>query len=409
MKTWEGCVLVGTGVVGLALSVGCGKVSTGASNDPDEILGAEAGKMSTSKGGSRDSTKGGQGGTGSTSTGGSGPTAASGGDMPAQGGADFVEGAAGEPGIGPGCVLDQNGMCVDSPRLFETLKGCSKIQLLQQESGVYALSTGTTQLLRVAPRSKRRVIADQLREAVTMAPPTAFTANAKRAFVAVGASIVRVALDTGDKTTLATVAENIADLYVTADTVYFISGNQLMSVGATALGEPPTLITTAGAQGLPKSVAYTFGYLIWASDLAYQLEAQKPWNGEQFTLAPSQGGLLLGPGALQVDNSYVYWVNFNLVRTALNGPPDPPFSSETVATPNNDVVAFAVHKSPGDVEYGAYVASSQGELGKVSSLQPDSLVPTPLARDLGSVTSLAVDDTYVFAATTDCNVLAVPR
>jgi hypothetical protein len=173
-------------------------------------------------------------------------------------------------------------------------------------------------------------------------------------------------------------------------------------VDASSTGLEGRTVTVAGDEGLPRAVAYTYGHLLWAADASYQVEAlQVQFGVETFKLAPSQGGLLFGSGALQVDYQYVYWVNFTLQRSPLTKP----HFVETVASGRADITAFALDASPKGLATLAYFASNTGDIEKAQPGAPSHW----LARGIGNVTSLAVDSAFLYAATAGCNVLALPN
>lgn len=382
----------------------CGKVGRGHGSELTEP--SEAGQSATSQSGaagSRVNTGGrGQGG-GASNAGGKSPIIVRGGAATSEGG---EESAAGGAFVTPGdCTYyDDKGECATPPQVLATIANCGKLQLRREGGVLFALSLASAQLWRIGlnPPTAPTVLAGDLFDVASKAAPSAFTTDSKSAYVAAGMTITRIDLSTGARATVTTVGHTIVDVAVAGDALYYIRGNELVTVSA--VGSNNVGQIHAIADGAPLAIAFTANHMIWGDEGTAQVEAlQMPLpNGNQFTLAPSQGALLTGPGSLQVDLLYVYWSNFQIHRAAPDRPAEVP---QQFGSASDDVVAFTLNATPNQLASTAYFATSTGELRK-AQVGADS---EWLASDVGTVTSVAADIARVYAANTDCKVLAVPN
>ncbi len=408
-------------VPALAAALGCGKTSqrAGDGGDVDPDLGA-AGRLAGTGGG----TAGGGTAAGGASTGsggkqGSGAAGSGGKQTSGAGGVGLAgSGGANEGGIGglsmvpvQGCVVDASGTCVEPPDLVANIRGCEKLQLLVRGEALYILSSATRQLFRLMDALPTlATVPGGLSDGVTAGLPTAFALDSGYAYVAVGQALLRVDLESALIAVVAREPETIADVTVVEGRLYYAHGGAVSYVPKDGFDASGAAITTGLAGPSPKSMAATAGSIVWGNLGSASIESLSPALGEFHVVAPSQGGLILGHRALQVDRQNVFWMNFNLKRATVTGAPTD--VGDVVIPAGGDLVAFALGSPPDEIAAQAYLATTNGtiEVGAISDPIVDGPNPaTGLARDMGSVTSMAVDSGRVFVATTDCNVTAILR
>ncbi len=347
----------------------------------------------------------GTGGEGLAGTGGTGGTGGMGAMMGGTGGtAPMVP--------GPGCIVDGGGMCVGLPSPLLNVPGCEKLEVYYASQTLYALSTGTRQLFYLKDGTNDfGEIPSVLSDGVTEGLPTAFAVDLdeRYAFVAVGLALVRVDLRFGGTTGLTREAEPIVDLNENSGVVTYVHGAAVSSIQGYSPGDGITGLAADIDGAKPSAIAVNSSAVVWASSGSSSVRALSTvGRGEIFTVAPSQGNLVLGHRALQTDTKNVFWMNFGLKRANVAGTPAD--TVDVVTSFNGDMVAFALDSS--DVATQAYVATSGGTIeygvirGGITNAPTDGTV---LARDLGTVTSVAIDPGRIFVATADCNLSSVPR
>jgi hypothetical protein len=299
--------------------------------------------------------------------------------------------------------------CTDEPAAFGEIAGCGTLKLALDAGKLYALSTMTGDLgsIAVPAGGAPTPVATGLTGA------TAFAVDAMNAYVVAGMSIHRVALAGGAAAVVVTETTAIHDVAVSAGTLYYGTGNNVKSIAATATDGAPAAvqIALAASEGEPQAVAVSGTTLLYASASAMNVERcdttmdcvagagtdVEERGAGHFKIGASQGGLIFGHRSMQTDGTKVYWVNNANIQGGVFAGTEP--GTLGVGTKDGGAVtAYAVTPT------AVYFADADQNFQKAAL---GDEMPTWLARGLGMVSSMVVDDTSVYLAS-GCKILKAP-
>ena len=290
------------------------------------------------------------------------------------------------------------GKCTPAPRLLARLPGCGVVRLLLQSGKLYALDQAAGELVRIALPGGSRV-----RIAQGLSAPSAFALDATTAYVVTGKSIARVSLSDGATSVAVKEAAGIYDVAVRDGKLYYgvgkpddMPGGDVKSVAASAINGAGVPIAKVADLGVPKGVAVSGDYVFYATDEASEVQADLLVGVGHVKVAPSQGALMFGHRSVQTDGQNVLWMSVNVQRRA-------PSSTEqidnTVAWSRTLATAFAFNATT------VYVASDAGDLEKAAfGVQPSQR----LARNLGRIDSIVLDDVNVYFSTVGGKIMTTP-
>jgi len=291
------------------------------------------------------------------------------------------------------------GKCTSAPSLLAQLSGCGVVRLLLQSGKLYALDQAAGQLENIAlPGGARRRIAKGL------GAPSAFALDATNAYIVTDKSIARVSLADGVTSVVVIEAADIYDVAVHDGKLYYgvgkpddMPGGDVKSVAASAINGAGVSVAAVGDQGVPKGVAVSGDYVFYATDGAADVQADLLVGAGHVKIAPSQGALVFGHRSVQSDGQNVLWISFNVQRRA---PSSIDQIDNTVAwSRTSSATAFAFNATT------VYLASESGDLEKA----PFAVEPAQwLARNLGRVDSIVLDDVNVYFSTARGKIMTTP-
>jgi hypothetical protein len=292
------------------------------------------------------------------------------------------------------------GTCAPELVMFGEVAGCGSLAL-QSVPGkaIYVLATMTGAISSIpAAGGAATPIA-------TVAGATAFALDDTAIYVAAGMKVVRVPLTGGASTELVTEAKKIYDVAVSNGKIYYATDKFIKGASASAAG-PATTVATSIDEGEAQGVAVSGTTLLYASNIAYNLESD-PIAGDGHTkIGASQSALIFGHRSVQADATSVYWANTALNKAPIAGA-EHPITAAAAPIDGKAVIAFAVDGRPG--KETAYIATEDGNLAKSTFTDAEAgTEATWMARKLPQVTSIVLDDTSVFAAAA-CKILKAPR
>jgi hypothetical protein len=296
------------------------------------------------------------------------------------------------------------GACTTEPMSIGEIAGCGTLKLQIAGGKIYALSTMTGDLASMAAPAGGA--ATPIATGITGA--TAFVVDATNAYVAAGMTLVRVALADGAKTTVVTETAPIHDVAVAGTKVFYATGLDIKSVdAAAAAGATGVQVAIAADEGEPQGVAAVGTYVLYGSNSAMNLESCDTTMACNMTMldpgpghvkiGASQGGLIFGHRSVQADASKVYWIN-----NGVQGAPYAGAEHNAMGVSPKDggkITAFAI-AADGTAYFTDETENfEKGKLGDAES--------TWLARKVGMVSSLVLDDTSAYLAS-GCKILKAP-
>jgi hypothetical protein len=402
------------------LLVGCSVVGCSGTNETPKSPGT-AGTPTTTMGGS---SAGGSSSGGSSS---GGANAGTGGAAKCEGNKIMQAGACVCPAFAPTfctaitkCVSDMRdpdhcggcdkvcgpmnacavGVCTPDLTAVGEIAGCGSLalQVSPDKMKLYALSTMAGTLSSVALPAGGMVTP----VATGLTGGTAFAVDATAAYVATGMTVTKVNLADGMKTVLVTETTPIFDVAVDMGKIYYAVGKDIKQADVTTPA-PGVSVAMSADEGEAQGVAVSGGFVLYASNSAYNLEADPIAAGAGYVkIGASQAGLIFGHRSVQADATNVYWANGGLQRAAFGGTDH---SGMTVASAidGSAVIAFAIDAA----KTTAYIATADGSFEK-SDFAKGSDEAIWVARALPKVSSIVLDDTSAYLASA-CKILKSAR
>ena len=292
------------------------------------------------------------------------------------------------------------GMCTPDLAAVGEIAGCGSLalQVSPDKMKLYALSTtaGTLSSFALPAGGMPTPVASGLTGG------TAFAVDAMAAYVATGMTVTRVNLADGMKTVLVTETTPIFDVAVDMGKIYYAVGKDIKQADGTTPA-PGVSVAVSADEGEAQGVAVSGGFVLYASNSAYNLEADPIAAGEgHVKIGASQAGLIFGHRSVQADATNVYWANGGLQRAAFGGADH---SGMTVASPidGSAIIAFAIDAA----KTTAYIATADGSFEK-SDFAKGSDEATWVARALPKVSSIVLDDASAYLAS-ECKILKSAR
>jgi hypothetical protein len=226
---------------------------------------------------------------------------------------------------------------------------------------------------------------------------SAFALDAMNAYVVTGMSVTRVKLSDGTKSVVIQETGPIYDVALdTKGNLFYTQAKEVRMVLASATLGTGTKVAEGIDDGEPQGVAISGDTVLYASASAFNVESD-PVAGEMHVkIGASQGSLFFGHRSVQADGTNVYWANGGVQAAAFAGADH---TGKSVGTPvEGNVTAYAINAT----SKTAYFASETGNFEK-SAFTAET--PTWVARGLGKVSSIVLDDASVYLATADCKIL----
>jgi len=295
------------------------------------------------------------------------------------------------------------GKCTPDLMPFADITGCGTLELVSTATKLYVLGTmtGLSSIDLPAGGAPKPITA-------TLMGGTAFAVDTTNAYVAAGMDLKRVKLADGTTDTLVTAAAKIFDVAVDGmGNVYYATGKDIMQVPVTATaGATGISVALSADEGTAEGVAVSAGMVLYASDQAFNLEADPvvdPATGDgHIKIGASQAGLIFGHRSVQADATNVYWANGGL-QTAKFGGAD--HTASTVASPidGSPIIAYAIDGA----KAMAYLATKDGSFEK-SAFAAGNDEATWVARAIPTVSSIVLDDASVYLAG-ECKILKSAR
>ncbi len=291
------------------------------------------------------------------------------------------------------------GKCTPDLATFGEAAGCGSLKLLSTADKLYALSTMTGTLSSFALPAGGAAVPI----ATGLTGGTAFAIDATNAYVATGMTVTQVKLAGGAKTVLVTEATPIFDVAVDAGKIYYAVGKDIKQADAAAPSAGVSVAVSAD-EGMAQGVAVSGGMVLYASNDAFNLEADPIVGDMHVKIGASQSNLIFGHRSVQADATSVYWVQQGVQRALFGGADH---AGKTVAVPLNSaqVIAYAVDSAAKNV----YIATDDGSLEKSTWVDGmDTVEATWMARALPTVSSVVLDATSVYVAS-ECKILKGAR
>ncbi len=291
------------------------------------------------------------------------------------------------------------GKCAPDLATFGEVAGCGSLKLLSTADKLYVLSTMTGALVSFALPAGGAATP----VATDLTGGTAFALDATNAYVATGMTVTRVKLADGTKTVLVTEAMPIFDVAVDAGKIYYAVAKDIKQADAAAPGTGVSVAVSAD-EGMAQGVAVSGGMVLYASNEAFNLEADPIVGDMHVKIGASQSNLIFGHRSVQADATNVYWVQQGVQRALFGGADH---ANKTVAVPLNSaqVIAYAVDPTAKTV----YFATDDGSLEKSTYAEGmDTGEPAWVARALPKVSSVVLDATSVYVAS-ECKILKSAR
>jgi len=289
------------------------------------------------------------------------------------------------------------GACTPDLVAFGEFASCGTLELVSVPGkALYVLSTMTGKLQTVPLPAGGAPV-----DVATVPDGTAFALDDKAAYVAAGMKVVRVDLATKMTTTLVSETSKVFDVAVADGKIYYAVGTDVKQADATTAGMG-TSVAKSIDDGLAQGVAVAGGMVLYASNQAFNLEADPIMGDMHAKIGASQSGLLFGHRSVQTDGTYVYWANGALQRAKFAGDDH---AATTAAQPidGKAIIAYAID---GTAKM-AYIATEDGSFEK-SSFDAAQDEATWVSRKLDKVSSIALDDTSVYLAS-GCKILKSAR
>jgi hypothetical protein len=293
------------------------------------------------------------------------------------------------------------GACTPDLAAFGEIAGCGTLELVSTAGKLYALSTmgGTLSSFALPAGGAATPVATGLTGA------TAFAVDTTNAYVAAGMKVMRVSL-AGGGTPEAVVTETaqIFDVAVDNGKLYYAVGKDIKMVDAAAKAGTGVSVAMSADEGEAQGVAVSGTFVVYASNMAFNLESD-PIAGDGYVkIGASQSGLIFGHRSVQADATNVFWANTSLQKAAVAGAMH---AATTVAQPidGKPIIAYAVDPA----KSMAYIATNDGNFEKSSFT--DGMAGTEatwVARALPTVSSIVLDDTSVYLAS-QCKILKSAR
>src|SRR5258707_186053 len=149
--------------------------------------------------------------------------------------------------------------------------------------------------------------------AIGAGPPggTAFAVDAANAYVAAGMAGTQVKLADGTKTVLVTEPGPIYDVAVDSGKIYYATGKDIKQADATTPGVG-TSVAVSADEGMAQGVAVSAGIVLYASNAAFNLEADPIVGDGHVKIGASQAGLIFRQRSVQAHALNVYLVDGGL-------------------------------------------------------------------------------------------------
>ncbi len=292
------------------------------------------------------------------------------------------------------------GVCTPNLATFGELAGCGKLLLVSVTGKLFALSTMTGDLNAFALPAGGAPT-----KVGTVAGATAFAVDATNAYIAAGKTVVRQPLAGGASAIMVTEATaDVKDVAVADGKVFYVAGKSVKQLDAAATAGTGVVVAESADEGVAEGLAVAGGFVLYASNLAYNLEAD-PIAGEgHVKVGASQSGLIFGHRSVQADATHVYWANNSLQQAKYAGTDH---AGVVVAQPidGSKIIAFAVD----GVAKTAFIATEDGKLEK-STFESAGAgnEATWVARAVPTVSSIVLDDASAYIAS-ECKILKSAR
>lgn len=284
--------------------------------------------------------------------------------------------------------------CAPELSTFSESMGCGgKLQLQTATGKLYVLNGMAGTLSSVAlPAGGAATVA-----ATGLTGASAFALDAESAYVVTGTSVTRVKLADGSKEVVVQETKPIYDVALdTKGNLFYTQDKDVRMVSAAAKAGTGTKVAEGIDEGEPQGVAISGEYVLYASASAFNVESDPIAGDMHVKIGASQGSLFFGHRSVQADATNVYWANGGVQAAPFAGADH---TGKGVGTPvEGNVTAFAINST----SKTSYFASETGNFEK-SAFDAES--PTWVARGLGKVSSVALDDASFYIATDACKIL----
>lgn len=298
-------------------------------------------------------------------------------------------------GVNEPCVP---GECESDPTLVGVVLDCGTLFLQQLELTLYALAEGSGRLYAIAKSGGPPTLVT-----LGLGGATAFAVDATNAYVAWGQQVIQVNLTNGSKTQLVAETTAVTDVAVERGKIYYAAGHYIKQADAKT-PSVGTVVAQSADEGEAYGVAVSGNYLLYASNLSFNVETDPIFGDEHVKLAASQGSLVLGHRSIQADGTNVYWANGVLLSRSFI---DVNALGAVVGQPTNgaSVTAFAVDPEREQAYFGTVDGTFEMSTFIDARYGNDA---TRIARGLTKVTSVVVDGSYAYLAD-GCQILKSVR
>lgn len=276
-----------------------------------------------------------------------------------------------------------DGVCGEGTRQLMTFPNCGELLLQPASPSLYVLDAGTGSLFRVAFGATGAPAP----VATGLAGVKAFALSADAAYVATNAGVQRVALANGAIGTVTQSSSPVSGVAVAGDKLYYTVGNDLLTIDASAQAGQSSVLATGMNGGLPNAVAISGDFVLFNADGSFNVEGVELTPNRHFIVSASQTGMFLGHRSLLTDGQYVYWEHDGFLNRSQ-------FAGNDAGRRGLDFcpgVASALAFTP----QAAYCGDQQG---RIAENRYGSTTARTIARNLGKVTSLIVEDHQLYIA-----------
>lgn len=361
-----------------------------AGSDGEQASGGATAGQSIGGAGDSTSTAGTPGASGAPPSAGDGGQSAAG----AGNGAAGMAGSAGAPmktcADDADCAESQfatetcnDGVCGEGTRELTTFPNCGDLLLQPAAPSLYVLDAGAGTLFRVAFGATDAPTP----VATGLTNVKAFALSDDAAYVATKAGVQRLVLANGAVSTVTESSGPVEGIATAGGKLYYTVGSHLLTIDASAQAGQGSVLATGMNSGLPNSVVVSGDFVLFNADGSFNIEGVELGPKRHFKLSASQTGMLLGHRSILTDGQYVYWehdgfLNRNQFAGNDTGQRGLGFCSG---------VASAIAFTP----QATYCGDEQG---RIAENRFGASTPRSIARNLGKVTSLVVEDHKLYLA-----------
>lgn len=276
-----------------------------------------------------------------------------------------------------------DGVCGESTQPLTTFPDCGDLLLQPATPSLYVLDTAKGTLFRVAFDATDAPTP----VATGLTNVNAFALSADAAYVATKSGVQRVTLASGAISTVTQTTGPVKGVAVAGGRLFYSVGYDLLSIDASAQAAEGSVLATGMNGGSPNAVVISGDFVLFNADGSFNIEGVELGPGRHFKLSSSQNGMFLGHRSLLTDGQYVYWEHDGFMNRSLFASNDTGPRGVGFCGGNASAIAFTPQAT--------YCGDKQGQ---IAENRFGASTARGIARNLGKVTSLVVEDHELYIA-----------